>query len=159
MRMLCWIDISATLAAGVLSGCALFQERQQTTMRIHEEVPSVLPEKRAMPISLHGFDVKLSVDPHPALSEKDLQSAELYPTAGGAAILLRLNKHGMFALEEITTRLRGRRLVTFLNGRPVAVWLVNQRITNGQLLIEGDFTEAEAQSAVDALNRLSKKWQ
>jgi polyhydroxyalkanoate synthesis regulator phasin len=38
----------------------------------------------------------------------------------------------------------------------VSAWLVNQRIINGQFLVEGDFTDEEAKKIVDDLNKLSK---
>ena len=44
-----------------------------------------------------------------------------------------------------------------INNHPVSAWLVDQRIINGQFLIEGDFTDEEAKKAVDDLNKLSKK--
>jgi hypothetical protein len=47
-------------------------------------------------------------------------------------------------------------LVTFINFQPVAAWLVNQRILNGQFLVEGDFTDDEAKKVVDALNKMGK---
>ena len=61
------------------------------------------------------------------------------------------------ALDELTTRSRGRYLVTFLNSKPVAAWFMDRRIQNGELLLEGDFTDKEAKKTVEFLNRLSKK--
>ena len=144
--------------AALLGGCTLFNQNKPTvTLRIHEEVDTVMAGPRAMPVSMPNYDLTLSVDPQPALSEKYVKSAEIYPTAGGSAIMVRFDRHGMMALDEITTRLRGRRLVTFLNQRPVAVWLVNQRLTNGQFLVQGEFTDEEAKQAVDQLNLLGKE--
>jgi preprotein translocase subunit SecD len=143
--------------AALLGGCALFDQKETVTLRLHEEVDTVMAGKRVMPVSLPGYDLTLSVDPQPALSERYVKSAEIYPTAGGSAIMIRFDRHGMMTLDEITTRLRGRRLVTFLNQRPVAVWLVNQRLTNGQFLVQGEFTDEEAKQAVDQLNLLGKE--
>jgi|YelNatPaOPRAMG01_1025707.scaffolds.fasta_scaffold04332_4 preprotein translocase subunit SecD len=139
-----------------VTGCALFGGGKHTTLRIHEEVETEMP-KYAMPVELPGYNLKLTVDSRSALSEKNVKAAALYPTAGGAGILLRFDRHGMILLDELTTRLRGRRLVTVLNGRPVAVWLVNQRLTNGQFLVQGDFTDDEAKQAVADLNALGRK--
>lgn len=153
MRILHARIMMVGLALPWLAGCALFGGGEKTTLRIHEETDSAMPEKYAMPVTLSGYNVKLLVDPRPALSERNIKSAEIYPTAGGAAIMVRFDAHGMILLDEVTTRLRGRRLVTFLNGKPVAVWLVNQRLTNGQLLIQGDFTDDEAKRVVDYFNQ------
>ena len=35
-------------------------------------------------------------------------------------------------------------------------WLVDRRVTNGVFVVEGDFTDEEAQKAVDDLNKLIK---
>jgi len=59
-------------------------------------------------------------------------------------------------LDEMTTRLRDRYIVVMINNHPVSAWRVDQRIINGQFLIEGEFTDEEAQKIVDDLNKLSK---
>ena len=109
-----------------------------------------------MSVDIPSVDLKLSVSPFPTLTEKNVLSAELYNTASGTAIFVRFDIHGAIMLDEVTTRNRGQYLVTFLNNRPVAAWLVNQRILNGQFLIEGDFTDEEAKKTVDALNKMGK---
>jgi polyhydroxyalkanoate synthesis regulator phasin len=43
-----------------------------------------------------------------------------------------------------------------VNNHPVSAWFVDQRIMNGQFLIEGEFTDEEAQKIVDDLNKLAK---
>ena len=86
-----------------------------------------------------------------------MQSAELYDTAGGKAIFLRFDPTGTVALDEMTTRNRGRYVAVLINNHPVSAWLVDQRIINGQFLVEGDLTDEEAKKVVDDLNKLSKK--
>ncbi|HUJ08700.1 MAG TPA: hypothetical protein VL171_01620 [Verrucomicrobiae bacterium] len=148
--------IGLTLLSFWITGCALFHRGDKTTLEICEQVSSALPPENAEAVELPLANLKLSVSPFPVLTEKDVLSAELYNTAGGEAILVRFGIHGAIVLDEVTTSNRGRYLVTFLNHRPVAAWLVNQRILNGQFLIEGDFSDAEAKQAVDALNRIAK---
>ncbi len=109
-----------------------------------------------MEVDVPLADVKVSVSPFPFLTEKNVLSAELYNTAGGTAIFVRFDIHGTILLDEATTRNRGQYFVTFLNNRPVAAWLVNQRILNGQFLVEGDFSDDEAKKAVDELNKMGK---
>jgi preprotein translocase subunit SecD len=139
-----------------LTGCAMFHKQDTTTVRIHEQVSSALPPENVMIADIPLANLKLAVAPFPTLSEKNVLSAELYDTAGGKAILLRFDIHGTILLDEATTRTRGQYLVTFINNRPVAAWLVNQRILNGQFLVEGDFTDEEAKKVVDALNKMGK---
>ncbi len=149
--------LCVTLAALTLTGCALFPKREETTVRIHEQVSSALPAENTLTVEIPKANLKLAVAPYATLSEKDVLSAELYDTAGGKAILLRFDIHGTIVLDEATTRNRGQYLVTFINKRPVAAWLVDQRILNGQFLVEGDVTDDEAKQVVDALNKMSKK--
>ena len=115
-------------------------------------------QRRASPtVEIPHTSVKITVTPFPTLTERDVQSAELYDTAGGKAIFLRFDPHGTIMLDEMTTRDRGQYVVIFLNKRPVGSWLVDQRIINGQFLVEGDFTDEEAKKAVEELNQLSEK--
>ncbi len=139
------------------AGCATSGDKEDVALRLHEQISSTLPSKLYREVQVPKTGLTLQVDRYPALTERDVHSAELYPTAGGAAILLRMEPGGAFALDELTTRSRGRYLVTFLNGRPVAAWLVDKRITNGQMLLVGDFTDEEARKTVDSLNRMSKR--
>ena len=150
------LTITLAVVGVVLSGCAQFQKKETVSLRIHEQVTSGLPPENAMPVEVPTSRLKLTISPFPILTEKDVLSASLYDTAGGKAIYLRFNPHGTFILDEATTRNRAKYLVSFLNNRPVAAWLVNQRILNGQFLIEGDFSDEEAQKAVEALNKLAK---
>jgi len=140
-----------------LAGCAMFGSNDDTTLRMHEQISSTLPSKLYREIPVPKTGLKINVDPFPILTERDVNKAEIYPTAGGDAILLRLEPHGSMALDELTTRSRGRYLVTFLNSKPVAAWFMDRRIQNGELLLEGDFTDKEAKKTVEFLNRLSKK--
>ena len=146
-----------TLAAVALTGCALFSKKEVTTVRVHEEASTALPAEHILTAEIPKTELKLAVAPFATLTERDVLSAELYDTAGGKAILLRFDIHGTILLDECTTRNRARYLVTFINNRPVAAWLVNQRILNGQFLVEGDFTDDEAKRVVDALTEMSKK--
>jgi preprotein translocase subunit SecD len=146
------------LAATFFVGCALFHEKSpETTVYLYEQADSALPVENRRMVEIPRTDLKLTISPFPTLTERDVQSAELYDTAGGKAIFLRFDAHGTVLLDEMTTRLRGQYVAVLINKRPVSAWLVDQRIINGQFLIEGDFTDEEAKKVVDDLNKLSKK--
>lgn len=134
-------------------GCAT--DRQQITLRFHEQVEGALPESRVREINVPATGQKLTISPFPTLSEKDVMEARLYPTAGGDAVMLRFDLHGANKLDELTTRARGQYLVVLVNERPVAVVLLQERITNGQFLVEGDFTDDEAKKLVSSINKLA----
>ncbi|HXI82789.1 MAG TPA: hypothetical protein VNL17_01720 [Verrucomicrobiae bacterium] len=146
------------LAAVCFVGCATFGKKtEDVNLGIHEESSSSLPAETFQTVEIPRTGVKLAVSPFPTLTEQDVQSAELYDTAGGKAIFLRFDPHGTIVLDEMTTRDRGQYLVIYLNKRPVGSWFVDQRILNGQFLVEGDFTDEEARKAVEALNKLGEK--
>ena len=150
------------LVATCFVGCSAISSMSgkadsEVSLRIHEEANSSLPAETFQTVEIPHTNVKLTVSPFPTLTEQDVQSAELYDTAGGKAIYLRFDPHGTIVLDEMTTRDRSHYLVIFLNRRPVSTWLVDQRILNGQFLVEGDFTDEEARKAVKALNKLSEK--
>ena len=146
------------LVAVVFVGCALFREKPpETTVRLYEQADSALPAENRQSVEIPHTDLKLTISPFPTLTERDVQTAELYDTAGGKAIFLRFDAHGTVLLDEMTTRIRGQYVAVLINNRPVSAWLDDQRIVNGQFLIEGDFTDEDARKVVDDLNKLSKK--
>jgi len=152
------MTLCGSLVMALFIGCALFhKERIETTLRIYEEASSALPAESQQTVEIPHADLKLTVSPYPTLTEQDVQSAELYDTAGGKAVYLRFDPHGTVVLDEMTTRTRGQYVAILINQRPVGAWLVDQRIINGQFLVEGDFTDEEAQKIVDDLNKLAKK--
>jgi hypothetical protein len=150
------------LTVACFSGCAQIasmskKPEDEVSLRINEESSSSLPSEAFQTVEIPHTNVKLSVSPFPTLTEQDVQSAELYDTAGGKAIYLRFDPHGTILLDEMTTRERGQYVVIFLNRHPVGSWFVDHRIVDGQFLVEGDFTDEQAKKAVENLNKLSKK--
>ncbi|HTS16577.1 MAG TPA: hypothetical protein VMP11_03295 [Verrucomicrobiae bacterium] len=145
------------IAAACLVGCSVFQgPKIDTTMGIYDQADSALPTESVRAVVIPSTGLRLTINPFPSLTEKDVQSAELYNTAGGKAVFLRFDPHGEIVLDELTTRTRGQYLVVMVNNHPVSAWLVDQRIINGQFLVEGNFTDQEAQMIVDDLNKLAK---
>ena len=146
------------LVGPLLTGCALFHKKDElATLRIYEEANAALPAENRQEVTIPRTGLRLSISPFPTLTEQDVQSAELYDTAGGKGIFLRFDPHGTIVLDEMTTRTRGQYIVVLINNHPVSAWLVDQRIVNGQFLVEGDFTDEDAKKVVDGLNEQSKK--
>jgi len=153
------MTLSWALLAAFFVGCALFHKKkdEDPTIRIYEQTDSALPAQNQRTIVIPRTDLTLTINPFPTLSEKDIQSAEVYNTAGGKAIFLRFDPHGTVLLDEMTTRMRGQYVAVLVNNRAVSAWLVNQRILNGQFLVEGDLTDDEATNIVSKLNEAIKK--
>jgi preprotein translocase subunit SecD len=147
-----------TVFGALLTGCALFHKKpEEATVRIYEEANAALPAENRQTVAIPATGLKLSISPFPTLTELDVQSAELFDTAGGKGIFLRFDPHGTIVLDEMTTRTRGQYIVVLINNRPVSAWLVDQRILTGQFLVEGDFTDEDAKKIVDDLNEQSRQ--
>ncbi len=143
----------------LLAGCALFRHPPETTLRLYEQITSTLPDDDVRLVAIPKLGLKIPLNPFATLSERDVGNAVLGQTPGGATINLQFDANGAMVFDEMTTRCRGQYIVTFLNGRPVAAWLVDRRVTNGQFVVEGDFTDEDARKAVEALNKLSQQRQ
>ena len=157
LKMMWFLMLAAACCAGCATIASMHKTPEEVSLRIHEEASSSLPAESFTSVEIPHTNVKIAVSPFPTLTEQDVQSAELYDTAGGKAIFLRFDPHGTIVLDEMTTRDRGQYVVIFLNKHPVGSWLVNQRIINGQFLVEGELTDEEAKKAVEQLNNLSEK--
>lgn len=131
--------------------------KPRTTLRFHTEVSDTLTSTQFLMVKMPKTDVELTVNPFPTLTEHDIRQAEIYNTSGGKAILLRFNPHGMTILTQITTENRGHYIVVFLNSRVVAVVLIQRPLTNGEFLLEGDFSDEEAIASVKSLNTPAKR--
>jgi preprotein translocase subunit SecD len=139
------------------AGCGTFGGHKPMTLQICEQVDNTLPEGHWREVQIPKTELTLRIDTTPVLTGRDVTEAQPFETSGGLAVMLHFNAHGMFALDEVTTRNRGRYLVVFLNDRPVAARLVDQRLVHGQFLLEGDFTDAEARQLIDDLNQMARK--
>lgn len=145
------------MALLLAAGCATSGNHKPMTLRIHEQVDTGLPEGHWREVQIPKTGLTLRVDPFPVLTERNVEVAEPYETSGGLAVMLLFDAHGMFVLDEVTTRDRGRYLVVFLNDRPVTARLVDRRLVHGQFLLEGDFTDTEARQLINDLNQMARK--
>ncbi len=140
-----------------LCGCATHGPTVSTMLRFHEQANPAMPADHLETVDFPKLNLRIIVDPSPTLSEKDVKSADLRQTPGGAAILLKFDEHGTFALTEMTTRCRGQYVVVLLNSRPVAVWLVDRQLTDGQFLLEADISDEESLQIVESLNQMASE--
>jgi preprotein translocase subunit SecD len=140
------------VALAASSGCASFQKKSKVSVKVHEQMGPGLGLEQGLPLKFPELGISLLVNREPSLTEKDVQSAELFTMASGTGVVLQFDPRGAMHLDELTTRMRGRYLVVFVDGKPVSVWLVDRRLTNGQLLVEGMMTDEEA---MDLVGRLS----
>jgi preprotein translocase subunit SecD len=139
-------------------GCALFQPKPPAaTLRFYEESDPALPESRFKMVTVPGTQQRIAIDPNPQMTEKDLTGAKLISVPGGRAVELHFDLHGANKLSEMTTRMRGRYVVIFLDDRPIAAVLIDKVINNGEFILEGDLTEEQEERMVDDLNEVAGK--
>jgi preprotein translocase subunit SecD len=88
------------------------------------------------------------------LSGKQLKRAslEFEQRTGVPQILLQFDAEGTKLFSDLTTRSVGKRIAIFLDGQVLSAPTVNTAITNGQAVITGQFTVAEARDLVTRLN-------
>lgn len=151
-RWLIFVVVVAT------AGCALFNHGPKVTLRFHEQVDTGLPDTKVRNVEIPRSNLKIGVDPFPQLTERDIYEAKLQDTPGGQAVVIQFDAHGANTFSEMTTRMRGRYVVVFMNDKPIAAVLVEKRITNGEFLLEGDLTDDEERNLVDELNKYAKRW-
>lgn len=79
-------------------------------------------------------------------------SLQFDPTTRKPIIALQFNDEGAKLFEEITEANIGKPVAIFLDGSPLSIPTVQQKITGGQAVITGDFTPQEARDLVGRLN-------
>lgn len=137
-------------------GCALFNKKENT-LRLHEEVSSALPSPRVRQVELPSAGGTITVSPYAVLTERELEGVQLVATASTPVIMLKFDPHGTVLLDEATTRVRGQRLVVFINDQPVMIWPVRERIVNGQFLLRLDWPSDDIRTLATTLQERVKK--
>lgn len=88
------------------------------------------------------------------INGKDLKRAQLSfdTTTGAPQVGLQFSADGAKKFADVTTRLVGKPLAIFLDTVPITIPVVKQAITDGQAVINGDFTQDEAKNLALQLN-------
>ncbi len=79
-------------------------------------------------------------------------TVQFNPNDGSPEVSLEFNAEGAVLFEEITARNVGRPVAIFLDGYPISIPNVNEKITGGKAVINGTFTIDEAKDLVKRLN-------
>ena len=88
------------------------------------------------------------------LSGKQLDRADVQfdHTTNQPLVSLNFNQEGAQLFEDLTREHQGERIAIYLDGFPISTPSVNQVITGGEAVIQGDFTVEEAQELSRRLN-------
>ncbi|PIP34692.1 protein translocase subunit SecD [Candidatus Falkowbacteria bacterium CG23_combo_of_CG06-09_8_20_14_all_41_10] len=101
--------------------------------------------------SADGADVKWK---NTQLTGKDLKRAVVNfdPNDGSPQVSLEFNDEGAKLFEEITARNVNKQVAIFLDGYPISIPTVNEKITGGKAVVTGTFTATEAKLLAQRLN-------
>lgn len=88
------------------------------------------------------------------LTGQYLESAtlEFNPTTSAPTVGLQFDAEGSKKFEEITKNNIGKSVAIYLDGEPISTPMVNEAISGGRAVINGDFTPEEARQLVGRLN-------
>ena len=112
--------------------------------------PPVLTPDETGNVTLSADDAFIST----GLSGKQLERAtlEFDPNTGIPQVLLQFDGEGTKLFADITATNIGKRIAIFLDGEVLSAPTVNTSISNGQAVISGQFTVAQARDLVTRLN-------
>ncbi len=82
----------------------------------------------------------------------DHATLEFNPTTGTPTVGLQFDDEGSKKFEDITKNNIGKQVAIYLDGAPISTPMVNEAITGGRAVINGDFTPEEARQLVGRLN-------
>jgi preprotein translocase subunit SecD len=93
---------------------------------------------------------------HVLLSAADLQSAEAEPVTGSTNIRLKCTEAGAKKLEKVSKRIlqeTGNKVIKgLINGQFLGEAIVEEIISNGEIVLKGGFSETQAKEAVQEIN-------
>ncbi|MDW8343085.1 MAG: hypothetical protein RMM51_01170 [Verrucomicrobiae bacterium] len=124
------------------------------TLRFHEQANPSLPSSRVRFVPVSGTE-QWAVNPFPSLTERDVAHAQVVGNLPGA-VMVQFSAHGALVLNELTTRARGMHVVVLVDEKPVMVWRIDRRVTDGQFLLRTDLPPERVQALVDYLNYLAR---
>ncbi len=168
-----WAAFNTYLLATVLLliGCKSPEERRQSaevrkqkkelsTIRVHLEVNVDTTGRTTQANILRASPISINVLTESFLDERDVQSAVILENSDGFVVKIQFNDHGVFALENISSSNKGRRLAIMSNfgeTRWLAAPVMVRPIKDGAILFTPDATREEAARFVRGLNNTLKK--
>jgi len=131
----------------ILAAPVALAKSKKCTVRLHvqgnENDGSVFTTPVTTPIS----GKNIFIEKIPAISEHDVSAYRPYAVANGSfGVLLQLDEHGKLALDTLSVERRGSTALVFIDGRIVTEFLIDRRVSDGQIFIASGLTAADVAS-------------
>src|SRR5205807_1367716 len=114
----------------------VFAKTKHCVVRVYAQANANDTDVFASPVTTPISGKSIFIEKIPRVSEQDIVAFRAYPgTSGNFGALLQLDEHGRLALETLSIEHRGSVLVVVVNGRTVAEFMVDRRVSDGRLYI------------------------
>src|SRR5437667_6362631 len=109
---------------------------KKCTIRVHAQGNENDGSGFATPVTTPISGKNIFIEKIPAISEHDVSAYRPYSAANGSfGVLLQLDEHGRLALDTLSVERRGSTLLVFIDGRIVTEFLIDRRVSDGQIFI------------------------
>lgn len=150
--------------AVAVAGCGSSNEDEASAEKKHVEAERVALEFRLvepvpgeglveMAMSAWGQSETFYAHEQALLTGEDVESATAVRMNGRPAVELKFTEAGAARLAEVTGSNVGRRMGMILNGELVTAPVIRDRISGGVAVINGEFTQEEAERVAAGLGR------
>jgi hypothetical protein len=138
------------LAGAILSGCSSIDKPPPCTVRFHVEVQAAGADPFSVPINLQNPKRQVFVESSPALTERHIREAFVFPAEDGTwGAAFRLDQSGRITLTQMSTANRGRGIVAYVGNGKFARQIsediyIDRPVLDGIMPIPRGLTYAEA---------------
>ncbi len=136
------------------------EKKEFSSIRVHLEGNVDAAGKTTEVTILRAAPVLINVLDSNFLDERDVKLATIIENAGGFAVKIQFNDHGVFALDVMSTSNKGRRIAIFSDfgeARWLAAPVMVRPIKDGVIVFTPDATREETARFVRGVNNTVKK--
>jgi len=137
---------------GLFFSCSTTKEKTES-INIEFKIAEVGPAPGLTKMNVRKIDKKFYLHNEVLLNNEDIESAEYTLWQDRPGVKLIMTEMGKEKWADITEQNIGKHIGMLLNGELVSAPLVRARIDVGLAIIQGIFTEDEAEKIVEGINR------
>ncbi len=153
--------MTRVLATGlllILAAPFALAKSKHCTVRVHAQGNENDGSVFATPVTAPISGKNIFIEKIPAISEHDVSAYRPYAASDGSfGALLQLDDHGRLALDTLSVERRGGTLLVFINGRIITEFLVDRRVSDGQIFIASGLTAADIASMQKTWRQIDAK--